>query len=244
VASITWGQGLAEAYDTVYAAEREPHVLDPVLEALTQLGGSGPVLEFAVGTGRVALPLAARGLAVHGIELSPHMAAQLQSKPGADSVAVTIGDMTTTRVPGPFRLVYLLANSLMNVTTQEEQVQVFTNAAAHLDPGGLFVVELVVPLLHRASVADQGRVFAMDPTHVGIETVQDTIAQVAWSHHWMEVSGRVLTHSAPYRYVWPSELVLMASLAGFGLKDRWGGWDRTPFTSDSASQVAIFERVH
>lgn len=234
---------MAEAYDTVYTSERDPRVLDPVLDTLTDLGGTGPVLEFAVGTGRVALPLASRGLAVQGIELSAHMVEQLQSKPGGHTVAVTIGDMTTTRAPGQFTLVYLLANSLMNVTTQEEQVQVFTNAAAHLEPGGLFVVELVVPRLHQASPGDQGRVFTMDPTHVGIETVEDTIAQVAWSHHWMEVSGRVLRHSAPYRYVWPSELVLMGSVAGFRLKSRWAGWDRTPFTGDSTRQVAIFERT-
>lgn len=244
MASINWGQELAEAYDTIYAAQREPHVLDPVLGTLAALGSTGPVLEFAVGTGRVALPLASRGLDVHGIELSPHMAEQLRNKPGGHALAVTIGDMATTRLPGHFTLVYLLANALMNVTTQEEQVQVFTNAAAHLNPGGLFVVELVVPRPHQASAGDQGRVFSMDLTHVGIETVEDTVTQVAWSHHWMEVSGRVLRHSAPYRYVWPSELVLMGSLAGFRLRDRWGGWDMTPFTSKCTSQVAIFERIH
>lgn len=171
------------------------------------------------------------------------MSEQLRNKPGGHALTVTIGDMTTTRLPGHFTLVYLLANALMNVTTQEEQVQVFTNAAAHLNPGGLFVVELVVPRLHQAAAGNQGRVFSMDPTHVGIETVEDTVTQVAWSHHWMEVSGRVLRNSAPYRYVWPSDLVLMGSLAGFRLRDRWGGWDRTPFTSDSTSQVAIFERI-
>jgi len=138
--SITWGREIAEVYDKTYAAESGPSVLGPIVGLLAELARSGPTLEFAAGTGRVALALSARGIAVHGIELSPHMAGQLRAKPGAGAVPVTIGDMTTTRVPGTFQLVYLVANTIMNVTTQDDQLAVFANAAAHLAPGGCFVV--------------------------------------------------------------------------------------------------------
>ena len=156
---------------------------------------------------------------------------------------VTIGDITTTRVPGTFALVYLVANTIMNVTTQDEQVSVFVNAAAHLHPGGCFVVELIVPQLQAVPRGETGRVFTLDADHVGIETFDDPVGQIAWSHHWMEVQGRLVRHSAPYRFVWPSELDLMARLAGLRLRSRWADWERSPFTSDSASQVAVFEKA-
>ena len=242
--SISWGREVAEVYDQTYRAMFEPSALDPVVGLLAGLAAGGPALEFAVGTGRVALPLRARGVAVHGLELSPHMAARLQAKPGADVVPVTIGDMTTTRVPGaPFTLVYLVANTIMNVTTQDAQLAVFANAAGHLGPGGCFVVEVIVPQLRRVPPGETARVFTMDADHVGIETFDDVAAQIAWSHHWIEADGHLVRHSAPYRYVWPSELDLMARIAGFRLRDRWAGWDRAPFTSDSQSQVAVFERL-
>ena len=241
--SITWGSEIAEVYDKTYAAQSDPSVLGPIVDLLAGLANGGPVLELAVGTGRVALPLAARGIAVHGIELSPHMAARLAVKPGAGAVTVTIGDMTSTRIAGSFRLVYLVANTIMNVTTQDEQLAVFANAAAHLEPGGCFVVEVEAPQLRRVPPGETGWVFTLDPDHVGIETFDDLAAQVAWSHHWIEVDGRLVRHSAPYRYVWPSELDLMARIAGFRVRDRWAGWDRAPFTSDSHSQVAIFEKL-
>jgi hypothetical protein len=155
---------------------------------------------------------------------------------------VTIGDMTSTRVPGSFTLVYLVANTIMNVTAQDEQVAVFANAAAHLEAGGCFVVQVIVPQLRAVPPGECGRVFTLDPDHVGIETFDDLVGQVAWSHHWMEVEGRLVRHSAPYRYVWPSELDLMAKMTGFRLRERWAGWDRSPFTSDSQSQVAVFEK--
>lgn len=240
--SITWGQDLAEVYEVVYSAGFEPSVLDPTVDLLAELARGGPTLEFAVGTGRVALPLSARGVLVQGIELSPDMAKELQAKPGADAVPVTIGDMTTTRVSGRFTLVYLVANTIMNVTTQDEQLAVFTNAAAHLEVGGCFVVEVIVPQLRRVPRGEVGRVFTLDPDHLGIETFDDLVGQVAWSHHWMEVEGRLVRHSAPYRYVWPSELDLMARIAGLRLRERWAGWDRAPFTSDSTSQVVVFEK--
>jgi SAM-dependent methyltransferase len=241
--SITWGPELAGVYDSTYSAMFEPSVLDPMTSVLAELAAGGPALEFAVGTGRVALALRARGTEVHGLELSRHMAERLSAKPGGDAILVTIGDMTAACVPGaPFRLVYLVANTIMNVTTQDDQLAVFANAAAHLEPGGCFVVEVIVPQLRRVPPGDTSRVFTLETDHVGIETFDDLVGQIAWSHHWMEAGGRLVRHSAPYRYVWPSELDLMARIAGFRLRERWSGWDRAPFTSGSDSQVAVFER--
>jgi SAM-dependent methyltransferase len=241
--TITWGPEIAEAYDTIYSEMADPAVVDPMVTVLVELAKGGPALEFAVGTGRVALPLSARGLAVHGIELSPAMAAHCRAKPGSDAVPVTIGDMVSTRVPGAFTLVYLVANTIMNVTTQDEQAAVFANAAAHLAPGGCFLVEVIVPQIRSVPRGEVGRVFTLDPDHVGIETFDDVVGQIAWSHHWMQVDGRLVRHSAPYRYVWPSELDLMAKLAGLQLRERWEAWDRTPFTSESTRQVALFEKT-
>lgn len=241
--SITWGEDIAEVYDRTYSAGFAPSVLDPLVDLLTELARGGPVVEFAIGTGRVALPLGRRGIDVHGVELSPHMVERLRAKPGAESISVTLGDMTTTRIPGAFRLVYLVANTIMNVTTQDEQARVFANAAGHLEPGGCFVVEVVVPQLRTVPVGQKGRIFTFEPDHIGIETFDDLVGQIAWSHHWMVVEGRLIRHSAPYRYVWPSELDLMARLAGLRLRDRWAGWDRAPFSAESVSQVAVFEKV-
>ncbi len=243
MASITWGQEIADVYDAVYAATFEPSVIDPIVGVLASLAGDGPVLEFAAGTGRVALALSARGIPVQGIELSPHMAARLRAKPGADAVPVTVGDMTTTRVPGEFTLVYLVANTIMNVTTQDDQIAVFANAAAHLRPGGRFVVSVIVPALRSVPPGEPGRILRFDPDHVGIETFDDLVGQVAWSRHWMEVDGRLIRHAQPYRYVWPSELDLMARITGFRLEHRWASWHKARFTSDSKSQVAVFEKV-
>lgn len=243
MASINWGKDIADVFDATSHAKFDPAVLDPTVDVLFALARGGPALEFAIGTGRVALPLSARGLTVQGIELSPHMAEKLRTKPGADAITVTVGDMTTTRVSGSFKLVYLVWNTITNVTTQQEQVAVFANAAAHLETGGCFVVEVIVPQLRRVQPGELGRVFTLDPDHVGIETFDDLVGQVSWSHHWMVVEGHLVRHSAPYRQVWPSELDLMAQLTGFRLRDRWADWHRAPFTSDSNQQVAVFEKV-
>jgi SAM-dependent methyltransferase len=243
MASIVWGGEIAEVYDATYAALAEPSVVDPMVDLLAQLSGGGAALEFAVGTGRIALPLSARGVPVQGIELSPDMVEQLRGKPGADAVSVTVGDMTTAHLPDRFELVYVVANSIMNVTTQDEQIAVFSNAADHLVIGGRFVIELIVPQLRRVPLSEVARVFTLDADHVGIETFDDVVGQVAWSHHWIEVDGRLVRHSAPYRYIWPSELLLMAKMTGFELQDRWGDWDRSPFTSESAKQVTVFVKT-
>ena len=240
VGTVEWGQDVADTYDATSVAMYDPAVLDPAIDLLADLAGGGPALEFAVGTGRVALPLSDRGVEVHGIELSMSMVDQLQRKPGADAIPVTIGDMTSATAPGEFALVYLVWNTIMNVTTQAEQVAVFRNAAAHLEPGGCFVVEVIVPQLRSVPPGEVGRVFMSEPDHVGIETFDDLVGQIAWSHHWMSVNGSLVHHSAPYRYVWPSELDLMAQLAGLSLEDRWADWQRNRFTSDSASQIAIY----
>ncbi len=240
--SITWARDLAEVYDAASGSMFDPAVLEPTVDLLVELAGGGPALELAIGTGRIALPLSARGVPVSGIELSPHMAERLAAKPGADGIDVTIGDMTTTKVDGRFAVVYLAYNTIMNVTTQDEQVEVFANAAAHLDRGGCFVVEVIVPQLRRVPPGDKAVVFRMEPGHVGIESFDDLVGQIAWSHHWMDVDGRWRYDADPFRYVWPSELDLMARLAGLRLRDRWATWTKEPFTSDSTSQVAVFEQ--
>jgi SAM-dependent methyltransferase len=241
--SNVWEQEIAEVYDATTAAMFAPEVLGPTVDVLAELAGDEPALELAIGTGRVGLALAARGVAVHGIELSPHMVDQLRSKPDAGALDVTIGDMTSTRVDVTCSLVYLVFNTIMNVTTLDEQVAVFENAAAHLRPGGCFVVEIVVPQLRRLPPGELGRVFTLEPGHVAVETFDDVVDQISWSHHWIDVDGRMVRHSAPYRYIWPAELDLMGRIAGFRLRDRWADWDRSPFTNESTSQIAVFEKT-
>jgi SAM-dependent methyltransferase len=242
VASIMWEADSAAVYDATSPEMFAPAVLDPTVDVLAALAGDGPALEFAVGTGRVALPLSSRGISVSGIELSPHMAERLRAKPGADAVPVTIGDMTTSRVDGPFKLVYLVFNTIMNVTTQDEQLAVFANAASHLNPGGRFVVEVMVPRPSAMTSGQLGHVFDLSENHVGIDTYDDPVGQITWSHHWTLIDSRWVRGSFPFRYIWPSELDLMARLAGFRLEHRWADWDRSPFTAESTSQIAVYEK--
>ena len=231
---------IADRYDAGAAEMFAPEVLGPTVDVLAGLAGDGAALELAVGTGRVALPLAARGVPVAGIELSAPMVEQLRAKDGAERIAVTVGDMTTTRVEGTFRLVYLVVNTIGNVMTQERQVACFTNAAAHLEPGGCFVVEVGVPDLRRLPPGDDARVFAHAPGYVGYDRYTDLVAQQAVSHHFHAAGDDVHEFRTPFRYVWPSELDLMARLAGMALEDRWAGWDRSPFTGESASHVSVW----
>jgi SAM-dependent methyltransferase len=239
--TIVWGPEIAERYDEGVAAQFDPAVLDPMVDLLAELAAEGRALELAIGTGRVALPLSERGVEVAGIELSPHMAERLRAKPGAEGIAVAIGDMATTEVEERFSLVYLVFNTIMNVTTQAEQVAVFRNAARHLEPGGRFVVEVIVPPVRRLPAGETSRVFHHDEHHVGVDTFDDQVGQISWSHHWTNVDGRWRYQSAPYRYVWPSELDLMGELAGLHLDHRWADWHRAPFTSDSDHQVAVYQ---
>lgn len=234
-----FGPEVAAAYDAAAADMSGPEVLGPTVERLAELAGDGPALELAIGTGRVALPLRARGIDVHGIDLSEAMVERLRAKPGGAEVPVTMGDMCSVRAPGRFRLAYLVYNTIGNVMTQDAQVAVFANAAAHLDPGGHFVVEVGVPSLQRLPPGERHRVFEATPDHVGLDEV-DVVTQQACSYHWYRVGDRWETFHTPFRYVWPSELDLMARLAGMELVHRWAGWDRSPFTAASESHVSVW----
>lgn len=230
---------MEEAGANVFA----PDVLRPTVDLLIELAGSGGrALEFGVGTGRVAIPLGEQGITVHGIDLSPAMLAQLRSKPAGGVVAVTLGDIATTRVDGTFDLVYAVWNTFMNLTTQEAQVACCRNAAAHLRPGGLFVVELEAPAIQGLLPGETFRPFRVLPSSVGIDEF-DVVTQLITSHHYWSEEGRFELWSSPCRYVWPSELDLMAQLAGMTLRDRWGGWQREPFTSTSKEFVCVYEKA-
>lgn len=233
---------VAERYDATLGHMNMPEELDPTVDVLSELAGDGAALEFAIGTGRVALPLAARGVSVTGIELSPAMVEQLRAKPGGDAIDVTIGDMTNTEVDGTFRLMYLVYNTIGNVETQERQVACFANAAAHLGPGGWFVIEVTVPDLRRLVPGHDAVVFSHAPGYVGYDRYVDLVAQQAVSHHFVADDSGAREVRTPFRYVWPSELDLMARLAGLALRHRWAGWDRSPFTGDSTSHVSIWQK--
>ena len=237
-----FGESVAAVYDEGAHAMFAPEVLGPTVDLLAELAGDGPALEFAIGTGRVALPLAARGVPVSGIELSTAMAGRLQAKPGAERTSVTIGDMATTRIAGRFRLVYLVFNTIGNLTTQDEQVACFANAAAHLEPGGAFLIEVGVPDLRRLPPGEDARVFANAPGYVGYDRYVDFVVQQAVSHHFVADGTVVSNSTTPFRYVWPSELDLMAKLAGMTLQHRWAGWDRSPFTGDSTCHVSVWKK--
>ena len=234
-----FGPDVAVRYDDDSAAMYAPEALDPAVGKLAALAGGRPALELAIGTGRVGLPLAARGVAVSGIELSEAMVAQLRAKPGGDALAVTVGDMATTRVEGDCSLVYLVFNTIGNLTTQDQQVACFANAAAHLRPGGSFVIEVGIPQLQRLPPGETVRAFDVSPEHLGFDTY-DVAAQGLVSHHYREVDGRLEVQSVPFRYVWPSELDLMARLAGMTLRERWAGWRREPFTAGSEMHVSVW----
>ncbi len=236
-----FGEAVAARYDASSAERSTPEAVDPVVDLLAGLAGDGRALERAVGTGRIALPLAARGVPVHGIELSRAMVARLRAKPGGEDVAVTIGDMATTTVDGTFRVAYLVFNTVVNLTTQAAQVACFRNAAAHLEPGGCFVVEVGVPGLRRLPPGETLQAFALSDTHWGVDEF-DVADQGLVSHHMELVDGRFVRFSVPFRYVWPAELDLMARLAGMGLRARWAGWRREPFTSESTAHVSVWER--
>jgi len=241
VAKSYFDDRVALRYDAATARMFDPAVLEPTVDFLAALASDGAALELGIGTGRVALPLRGRGVRVHGIELSPAMVAQLRAKPGGDDIDVTIGDFATTRVDGTFRLAYLVFNTITNLTTQDEQVDCFRNVARHLEPGGCFVIEVGVPDLRRLPPGETARVFATDGAYVGFDEYTDLPGQILYSHHWTIVGERAEVFSAPYRYVWPSELDLMARIAGMTLRERWSGWAREPFTGDSTSHVSVWE---
>jgi len=230
-----WFADWADRYDSRLGVMGEDATIEPVVDLLERLAGEGAALEFAIGTGRIAVPLAARGVSVHGIDLSTPMVEQLRAKPGGLAIPVTIGDMTTTRVEGAFRLVYLVFNGINNLTTQDAQVACFENAARHLEPGGCFVIEVGVPDLQRLPPGEQYVTFSVRDDYVGVDEY-DVVEQGLISHH--QSTGERL--SMPFRYVWPSELDLMARIAGMSLRDRWEDWDRATFTAESRKHVSIW----
>jgi SAM-dependent methyltransferase len=232
---------VAARYDESAAEMFDPAVVDPVVDLLVELAGDGRALELGIGTGRIALPLAQRGVLVHGIELSNAMVARLREKPGGETIAVTIGDFATTTVGATFSVSYLVFNTIMNLTTQAAQVACFRNVAAHLEPGGCFVVEVGVPELQRLTPGETVRAFHVSETRWGFDEY-DVANQGLTSHHFEIVDERVERLSIPFRYAWPSELDLMAHLAGMRLRDRWSGWKREPFTSDSRTHVSVWEK--
>ncbi|MBA2523659.1 MAG: class I SAM-dependent methyltransferase [Solirubrobacterales bacterium] len=234
-------EDVAPTYDETSRHMFNPDVLGPTVDFLAEQAGDGPALELAIGTGRVGLPLAERDVPVHGIELSEAMVSQLRTKPGSDRIKVTIGDMATTRVLGAFTLVYLVYSTITNLLTQDEQVECFQNAAAHLIPGGCFVVEVLVPELQRLPPGETARPFHVAEHHLGFDTF-DLVNQRLVSHHFWVSGDKVDVFTSTHRYVWPAELDLMANLAGMRLRERWSDWRRAPFTADSRSHVSVWEK--
>ncbi len=239
MATNYFGELVASCYDDDTAAMFDPTLLDATVGFLADLAGPGPALELGIGTGRVALPLCARGVEVRGIDLSEEMVARLRAKAGADGLVVTIGDFATATAAGANTLVYLVFNTITNLTTQDDQVACFCNAARHLAPGGRFVIECYVPELRRLPPGESIHPFDVTATHLGFEEY-DLSTQLAYSHHYWLEGGTMRAFSAPFRYVWPSELDLMARLAGMSLEARWATWARDPFTSESRSHVSVW----
>jgi SAM-dependent methyltransferase len=232
---------VAARYDESAAEMFDEEAVDPVVDLLVEIAGGGRALELGIGTGRIALPLTQRGVPVQGIDMSKAMVARLHAKPGGEDIAVTIGDFATTTVDGSFSLAYLVFNTISNLTTQAAQVACFRNVAAHLEPGGCFVVEVGVPGLQRLPPGETIRAFHVSETRWGFDEY-DVVNQGLTSHHFEIVDGRVERLSVPFRYAWPSEYDLMAELAGLSLRERWGGWKREPFTSDSHKHVSLWEK--
>jgi len=241
VTNELWDRRVAAGYDAASAEMFSDDVLGPTVDFLAPLAERGRTLELAIGTGRVALALRARGVDVHGIDSSPSMVEQLRAKPGGDTIPVTIGDMATARVAGTFALVYLVYNTITNLLTQDEQVACFCNASAHLDAGGSFVIEVFVPSLRRLPVGERFVPFDVTPGHIGVDEF-DVANQRLISHHFFVGDGRGDTFDSPHRYAWPAEYDLMARIAGLTRRERWSNWHRDPFTSESTSHISVWRK--
>jgi SAM-dependent methyltransferase len=236
-----FGERVAAVYDAHSAGMFAPEVVEPAVERLAALAEDGRALELAVGTGRIALPLAARGVPVTGIDNSEPMLARLREKPGADRVEVVAGDMASTRVAGEFSLVYLVFNTIFNLTTQDGQVACFENAAAHLRPGGRFVIEARVPELQRLPLGQTVLPWRADPTGMSYY-VYDVVSQRLSGQHYHLEDGRFRASPTEMRYAWPAELDLMARVAGMRLEHRWAGWAGEPFTGLSPAHVSVYRK--
>ena len=237
-----FGEEVAARYDDSTGEEFESAVVERTVDFLAALAGGGAALELAIGTGRIAVPLSQRGVRVHGIDLSEAMVARLREKPGAEAIAVTVGDIATTRVDGSFSLVYLVFNTVGNLTTQDAQVACFQNAASHLEPGGCFVIELGVPELRRLPPGERFVIFDKSDGHVGLDEYEPAEQGLVSHHYSRREDGRFDYASLPFRYAWPAELDLMARLAGMRLRERWADWDRSPFTGESPKHVSVWEK--
>jgi SAM-dependent methyltransferase len=236
-----FGEEVAARYDESEGFMFDPAHIEAVTDFLAELAGDGAALELGIGTGRIALPLARRGVRVHGIDLSDAMVARLRAKPGGEEIDVTMGDFATTRVDATFSLAYLVFNTIMNLTTQDEQVACFENVSAHLEPGGCFVIEVVVPALQRLPPGETFQPFHVGESHVGIDEY-DVVNQGLVSHHFQRTDdGTFRKASGPFRYVWPAELDLMARIAGMTLRGRYGDWNREPFTAESERHVSVWQ---
>jgi SAM-dependent methyltransferase len=242
VAENVFDEWIAEHYRTLWPELFEPALIDRTVDVLAELANGRAALEFGIGTGRIALPLSERGVRVHGIELSQAMIERLRSEPGGTSLSVSLGDFATTTVDDEFDLVYLLRNTITNLTSQDEQVECFRNAARHLRPGGTFVIENFVPELRRIPPGEHTLVFTATSSHIGVDDY-DFLHQIEESRHWFAFEGELRTFSSKHRYVWPSELDLMARIAGLRPSGRWDGWDRSPFTAESRSHISTWEKV-
>ena len=230
---------VAARYDDSSPEMFAPSVVDPVVDLLAELAGDGAALELGIGTGRIALPLTDRGVPVHGVDLSSAMLARLSAKPGGQRIGVTQGDFATVQLERRFRVAYLVFNTINNLTTQDEQVACFENAARHLEPGGHFVVEVGVPDLQRLPAGESCRPFHVSPDRLGFDEY-DVVGQGLVSHHWTADGDELVRASVPFRYVWPSELDLMARIAGMTLVHRWSDWSRSPFTALSREHVSVW----
>jgi SAM-dependent methyltransferase len=240
--SEVWDEETAERYDATSAEKFAPEVLGPTVDFLARLAGSGAALEFAIGTGRVGIPLAARGVPVTGIELSAPMVTRLRHKADEATLPVVLGDMATTTVPGEFSVVFLVWNSIANLRTQAEQVACFRNAARHLSPGGRFVIELWVPPVRRLPPGQLAVPISVGDGHLLFDTYDLTPQQCTSHHYWREADGTTRYGSGNFRYIWPAECDLMGQLAGLELEERVADWDGRPFTSDSESHVSVWRK--
>jgi SAM-dependent methyltransferase len=236
-----FGKEIAKDYDDDEVMNN-PSVVDPAVDFLANLARGGAALEFGIGTGRIALPLSRKGIDVCGIDFSPDMVEQLQLKRGADSIGVHIGDFATAKVQGSFQLVYLVFNTITNLTTQDAQVECFRNAAAHLKPGGCFVIETFIPQLRLLPPGETIRPHHFSQSRLDFDEY-NVATQGLVSHHYRNVNGAFQIYFLPFRYVWPSELDLMARMAGMRLRERWSDWNRQPFTNESTSHISVWEKL-
>jgi len=241
VAETHFDEWIARHFRVLWPELHEPALVERTVDVLAELAGGGAALELGIGTGRIARPLHRRGIRVHGIELSAAMVSQLRREPDGSDIDVTLGDFATTTVDETFDLVYLLRNTITNLTTQDEQVACFENAATHLRPGGTFLIENYVPELRRLPPGEDRLVFTATPDHIGVDEY-DVANQIGVSRHWWIVDGELRTLSSPHRYAWPSELDLMARIAGLRPTGRWSDWDRAPFTTESRSHISTWQK--